>query len=57
MQKKLKNKVEAGDRAEGEKRQKVRTAEDKSNHDFQVMTKFLENKEKRAKGLAVDEDE
>ncbi|KAK4698267.1 hypothetical protein P7C70_g8014, partial [Phenoliferia sp. Uapishka_3] len=49
--KKLKNKVEAGD-----KREKVRTAEDKANHDFQVMEKFLENKEKRAKGIAVEDE-
>ncbi|KAL8286693.1 hypothetical protein RQP46_004221 [Phenoliferia psychrophenolica] len=51
--KKLKNKVEAGDRQE----RKVRTAEDKANHEYQEMQNFLDKKEKRAKGIQVDEDE
>lgn len=52
-QKKLRNKDKDGT---GEKREKVRTEEDKANHDFQVMTKFLENKEKRKNGIPVEDD-
>ena len=49
-QKKLKNRTEGG-----EKPEKVRTAEDEANHDWQVMSKHLEDTERR-KNAPLEEE-
>ncbi|KAM0749267.1 hypothetical protein T439DRAFT_326995 [Meredithblackwellia eburnea MCA 4105] len=51
---KLNNKGGAGE--SGEKKEKHRTETDKANHDYQVMQKFLADKDKKKRGEPVDDD-